>query len=960
MRRITLKLLSLIFCLSFIFQQLGFAQLTAELNPANYINRTQNSFPQDKFRPLHIRYLAYDSLGENFRLLLDKGDSKELKETALEESAKKLLEYFFVGIALPNESFWVNLRPDSEDNVIDDYLGKTDVGKILLEADLQLKKDTALFTSPQTPQGKAYWDRLYKKAGELFGHENVTIPTLVRPWIIPDEIIIRETTGNAYIYKATLKVMLEEDYLKSSAVYNFKDPRLKALNEYSSKLLKEIIIPRLIREINVSKRYAPLRQVYYSLILAQWFKARFTDKQEDYFRLIDSKNLTGLISKTPWTKTTYFNDYQKSFNDGEYNVKEPVYTPYGQSVRSYFSGGLDLQLNLVSSPLGPVTRTVSDKNAGSSIELISGRPGYDLAGSPAFNNKEMVAVEVTAGLAPLKVERARVINNPASPMFTAPAGSVGSSPIKAKIVGEIESRGGRIPFVDFMKEALYSPGSGYYSRQASIGKDKDFDTFAAAPYFGEAMGAQLIQMWGNMGKPDKFTVVEMGAGTGSLARRIIRYFKKTDIQAYNALEYVIIEASEKLKNEDQPMTLGGFVDKEKKVEWIGNNALDLSELKAKKGPIRGVFLSNELVDVFPVHRIRIDENGQAKEVYVTWKEGRFQDVLGEFSDPRINDHINYLRDSGVSLDKGTEIPVNLNMLAWQKQMSEALESGYIITVDYGGNPSDFIGKTESGVWSGKRQDAKIDDIYQSISEDRPLDITANVDFNMLRREGVEKNGLADLTVLNQANFIYNNLSGRLSNDQYLNLNRSMQNFKVLIQGKNSPVLTAASSPVYRPDKIDTSLIAPLPSARSVEQRPTSTTLDKTGGIDFRSLPIVAEPALNGPEMNIDVPRQLPGLNPDESWQEIQSMLQAGIIPSSERIRDYLQASCQNDDARPDIDKVIVCITEVLRLEEERCLPTESVLKELLIIAESGMPVPQMRSAISRIGIPPKEPQAAFR
>ncbi len=84
-----------------------------------------------------------------------------------------------------------------------------------MEADVQLKKDTAGMTSPQTPEGKAYWDKLYQKAGELFGTENITIPTLTRPWIVPNEIIIREAPDSAYIYKATLKVMLEEDYLSS-------------------------------------------------------------------------------------------------------------------------------------------------------------------------------------------------------------------------------------------------------------------------------------------------------------------------------------------------------------------------------------------------------------------------------------------------------------------------------------------------------------------------------------------------------------------------------------------------------------------------------------------------------------------------------------------------------------------------------------------------------------------------
>ena len=34
---------------------------------------------------------------------------------------------------LPNDTFWVNLRPDAADNIIDLLLEKTDIGKTFLE-----------------------------------------------------------------------------------------------------------------------------------------------------------------------------------------------------------------------------------------------------------------------------------------------------------------------------------------------------------------------------------------------------------------------------------------------------------------------------------------------------------------------------------------------------------------------------------------------------------------------------------------------------------------------------------------------------------------------------------------------------------------------------------------------------------------------------------------------------------
>ncbi|MFA4842749.1 MAG: hypothetical protein WC658_02835, partial [Candidatus Omnitrophota bacterium] len=269
----------------------------------------------------------------------------------------------------------MNLRPDSPDNIIDDYLAETEVGKILLEADLQLKKDTASATNPQTLEGKEYWNKLYKKAEELFGYENITIPTLTRPWIVPGEIIIRETPENAYIYKATLKVMLEQDYLKSpqstvnSQQYNFSDPRLKVLNEYSSQLIRELIIPKITQAVNTAKRYAPLRQVYYSLILAQWFKSKYSPQSTVnspqnslYASLIDTRNLNGITAKEDYSKETYFKQYQDSFNKGEYKIEEPHYTPFGQTIRSYFSGGITFggELGAAKEVVNPVNPTIPD------------------------------------------------------------------------------------------------------------------------------------------------------------------------------------------------------------------------------------------------------------------------------------------------------------------------------------------------------------------------------------------------------------------------------------------------------------------------------------------------------------------------------------------------------------------------------------------------------------------------
>lgn len=326
--------LLIVFC--FLFEQTGFAQLLPASMPAASGIKIPAS---DTFRPVHLRSIDFNQSARSFSVFLDKGDFKGSSQTELEQSIRDMMMYFFIGLRLPNSSFWVNLRPDSPDRIIDDSLAKTDTGRIMLAADVQLKKDLAAYTSPKTKEGREYWDKLYKKAEELFGNEDISIPTITRPWIVPNEIILRDAGTNAYIYKATLKVLLESDYLKDNAAAQFEDSRFKTLNDYSSQIIKESILPKLSRDVNISKRYAPLRQVYYSLILAQWFKSKKSGSA-DYG--IDIRDLTGLTSKTAWTKDSYFKQYQESFRKGEYNIQDAVQTPYGQTIRQYFSGGIQL------------------------------------------------------------------------------------------------------------------------------------------------------------------------------------------------------------------------------------------------------------------------------------------------------------------------------------------------------------------------------------------------------------------------------------------------------------------------------------------------------------------------------------------------------------------------------------------------------------------------------------------
>ncbi|MFH1092927.1 MAG: class I SAM-dependent methyltransferase [Candidatus Omnitrophota bacterium] len=302
--------------------------------------------------------------------------------------------------------------------------------------------------------------------------------------------------------------------------------------------------------------------------------------------------------------------------------------------------------------------------------------------------------------------------------------------IKQKII----AKGGRISFAEFMDDALYSE-HGFFPKIVNIGynnvfssdpvkakEKKHFNTYAESLPFAHSLAIQLIEMWELMGTPDKFSIVEMGAGTGVLAKNIISYIQEHKPQLYKSLDYVIVDISERLIEIQKETIKKKFKDtKGVPIRWESGDAFHLSKLE----DIEGVFLSNEMPDNFAVHRIK-KVNGRFLEVYTAFHEGNFVDKLGPLSTPELKA---YVENIGVEIQEGREIPVNLNLRVWQENMAKALKRGFVITIDYGGKIEE-ISEEPYAVWNKETNDIedrseKMKYIYDNSGN---CDITANVNF----------------------------------------------------------------------------------------------------------------------------------------------------------------------------------------------------------------------------------------
>ena len=100
----------------------------------------------------------------------------------------------------------------------------------------------------------------------------------------------------------------------------------------------------------------------------------------------------------------------------------------------------------------------------------------------------------------------------------------------------------RITFAEFMGLALYHSNGGYYTTPSPFGAAGDFFTSPMAhPSFGALIAVQLHRMWDLLRRPSRFDVVEIGAGSGELARDILQRTQGLSRAFFRSLHYVALE-----------------------------------------------------------------------------------------------------------------------------------------------------------------------------------------------------------------------------------------------------------------------------------------------------------------------------------------------------------------------------------------------------------------------------------
>lgn len=351
------------------------------------------------------------------------------------------------------------------------------------------------------------------------------------------------------------------------------------------------------------------------------------------------------------------------------------------------------------------------------------------------------------------------------------------------IIEEVNKKG-KITFAEFMKMALYHPKCGYYnSDRERVGRFGDFYTSPTVHrIFGELIAKQLEEMWRIMGG-GLFTVVEMGANKGWLCHDIIQSIMKEYPGFYANFHYIIVESNPYARGK-QRMLLESIHVTDEKVSWH-----TYSEDGFSFDRIQGCFLSNEFVDALPVHRLKV-KNKVLKEIYVSYNNTGFFEIDDEASTEALK---RYLDTYQIYLKEGQGYEVNLGAAEWLRHVSEKLQKGFVLTIDYG--------DTIDGLYRENGSDGTLRCFYKhTVNRDfyersGEQDITAHVDFTNLmnagKSAGLEVTGftkqshyLIALGILERLKAVNTDIGTMLKVKNLFHPEGMGNVFKVLIQHKN--------------------------------------------------------------------------------------------------------------------------------------------------------------------------------
>lgn len=218
------------------------------------------------------------------------------------------------------------------------------------------------------------------------------------------------------------------------------------------------------------------------------------------------------------------------------------------------------------------------------------------------------------------------------------------------IAAAIAAAGGALRFDHFVELALYGP-HGFYTGPGRAGRRGDFITSPeVGPLFGTVLARWIDAEHRRLGSPADFTVVEVGAGPGALARSITSdWAGRAEPPTYR---YVAVELSP-AQRASHPETVE-------------------SQAAMPTEPFTGVVIANELLDNLPFRLLVWD--GGWREAFVAHHADRFVEVLEPLDQPPP-----FLPERA---PLGARVPWQQQAHDWVVEAQRIVAHGSVLVIDY--------------------------------------------------------------------------------------------------------------------------------------------------------------------------------------------------------------------------------------------------------------------------------------
>ncbi len=296
------------------------------------------------------------------------------------------------------------------------------------------------------------------------------------------------------------------------------------------------------------------------------------------------------------------------------------------------------------------------------------------------------------------------------------------------LIKKIIKKGGTISFYDYMNLVLNDPKNGYYgSGRATLGSKGDFVTSPSmsndfAFLLSKQIEEWLIQLKSKLVFGNNLSILEFGAGDGSLMSGLLEYLFINNKKLLKNVCFIIIEPNKGMI-EKQQKKLEKYLKLDFDISW--RSLEDLEDIS-----LNAVVLANEVLDALPIERI-INLKGKMyrQGVSIDKESGRlfFDEIIIskelEKSIATAEEKLD-IKIPPKDAPEGWTTEWHIDNKKWLKAIYEKINNGILLIIDYAKEAKRYYSLSNSnGTLIAYKNQKIVENVFESPGD---CDLTSHV------------------------------------------------------------------------------------------------------------------------------------------------------------------------------------------------------------------------------------------